>query len=342
MVRSIMSQRIPVVIISGYLGAGKTTLLRHVIPQMAAGSRVPYVILNDVMNAEVDSALLREVAEVVRPISGGCICCDSSASLIDELERIPVEVDPIVLIEANGTTDPYPLIELLTLDTVLAGRFGPVYQVAVINECRWQKRLLPWDRRIERAQAATASHLVFNRGETATPKQRQRLVDDLEKLNPNAVRTTPEDLAGELANLSPGSSVTFDATDRIGHEHHHLAVRLELPPMREDTLRKWLTSFPSSVLRIKGLVSLVDDPQEDACFFQRTDDEFERPNLIKTRMPGGAESCAVFIGNGLDETRIRNSLHGFCYNASESSNNNLPPIQSRSRQVRDRNDPADK
>lgn len=326
-----MSQRIPIIIISGYLGAGKTTLLRHVIPQMAAGPRTPYVILNDFLNAEVDSALLREVAEVVRPISGACICCDSSASLIDELERIPPDLDPIVLIEANGTTDPFPLLELLTLDTALAGRFGPVYQVAVINESRWQKRLLPWDKRIERAQAATASHLVTNRGETATPKQRQQLLDDLEKLNPNAVRTTMESLAGELAALSPEASVSLNAADRIGHGHHHLAVRLELPPMREDTLRKWLISFPPTVLRIKGLVSLLDDPQEDACFFQRTDDGFERPNLIKTRMPAGAESCAVFIGNGLDEIRIQRSLIGFRYDASESSSPGLPSIQSRFR-----------
>ena len=97
-----MSLRAPIVIVSGYLGAGKTTFLREIIPQLVGSSRPPYVILNDFSNAEVDSALLREVAPDVTPVSGGCICCDSSTSLIKALEKIPDGLEPIVFIEANG------------------------------------------------------------------------------------------------------------------------------------------------------------------------------------------------------------------------------------------------
>jgi G3E family GTPase len=326
-----MSLRAPIVIVSGYLGAGKTTFLREIIPQLVGSSRPPYVILNDFSNAEVDSALLREVAPDVTPVSGGCICCDSSTSLIKALEKIPDGLDPIVFIEANGTTDPFPLIELVTLDTALADRFGPVYQITVVNESRWQKRLFSWDKRIERAQAATASHLLTNRSDKASLKQQLRVKTDLQSLNPNAVRTTTTDFIRELLAISKGSTAKLNSAEPIGHAHHHLALRLDLPPMREDILIRWLLSFPPEVLRIKGLVRLLDDPTDNACFFQRTDDEWGNPSLIKTFMPEGADPCAVFIGNGMDETKIRRSLASFHYQPESSappSSNGIPSIAS--------------
>lgn len=308
-----MSELTPLIIVSGYLGAGKTTFLREVIPQLVGSSLVPYVILNDFSNAEVDSALLREVAPQVEALSGGCICCDSSKSLIDNLEKIPTDVPAIVFIEANGTSDPYPLIEMLSLDPALAARFGPIEQVTIINQSRWQKRLFPWDKKIERAQAATASYLISNRGEKASAKQSQRVLMDLEALNPLAIRTTAADFIQAVLRRDAGPGIPQHPAEPLTHAHHHLAVRIALPAMREDLLRRWLRSFPAHFLRIKGVVRLLDDPLDDACFFQRTDDEFEVPCLIKTFMPEGAESCAVFIGNGLDEQRILRSLETFSY-----------------------------
>jgi G3E family GTPase len=308
-----MVDRLPIVIISGYLGAGKTTFLREIIPQLVGTARPPYVILTDFANAAVDSALLREVAPEVASISGGCICCQSSDNLIEQLEKIPVALQPIIFIEANGTTDPFPLIELLTLGTALVARFGPVYQVTIINASRWQKRLFGWDKKIEKAQAATASHLLTNRSEKASLKQQLRVQTDLHALNPHAVRTTATKLIHEILAISNDSTAPLNPAVPLAHGHHHLALRLDLPPMRENILVRWLLSFPPEVLRIKGVVRLIDDPAHAACFFQRTDDEWGNPSIIKSFMPEGVEPCAVFIGNGMDEAKIRNSLGAFIY-----------------------------
>ncbi len=97
--------------------------------------------------------------------------------------------------------------------------------------------------------------------------------------------------------------------------------------MREDILVRWLRSFPPEVLRIKGVTRLIDDPTAEACFFQRTDDELGNPSIIKTFMPESAEPCAVFIGNGMDQTKIRNSLGTFLYQSSTavlSDSNGIP------------------
>ena len=128
-----MPEHIPIVIVSGYLGAGKTTLLREIIPQLVGTPRPPYVILNDFSNAEVDSALLRQVAPDVDPISGGCICCDSSTSLINALEKIPQDLEPIVFIEAQRMPQPLKTVVTVTPSRSanflsrpsMAGRFTP-------------------------------------------------------------------------------------------------------------------------------------------------------------------------------------------------------------------------
>ncbi|MBK1883761.1 GTP-binding protein [Luteolibacter pohnpeiensis] len=298
------------VIVTGFLGAGKTTFLRELLPLLSDCARRPYVILNDFLNAEIDSATLKGVVDEVHAISAGCVCCESSDALNRTLHAIRNEPPPIVFIEANGTTDPYPLIELVTLLPRHFQRFGPVLQVNIINEKRWQKRLLPWDRSLERAQAATASHILTNRSSAASLKQQLRLRTDLSKINPHAERVLSiPDFAKVIRALSQSAipQPELNLSAPIGHAHHHVATRIELPALREEDLIRWLVSFPAHILRIKGAVRLINSEHE-ACFFQRTDDELERPTILKGKMPETTLPCAVFIGIKLDSQAIQQSL----------------------------------
>ncbi len=299
--------KIPIVLVTGFLGAGKTTFLRQLLP-MFDGLRKPYVILNDFLNAEIDTAMLRQVSQEIFPISAGCVCCDANVSLNEALEKIPDEPPYFVLIEANGTTDPYPLIELIMLLPQHHRRFGPVLQLNIINEKRWQKRLAPWDRALERAQAMTASHLFTNRRLEASLRQQLQVRSDLATYNPQAMRIDSiEQFATILNSLDGATQPVLNMEAPLPHGHPHIATRIEMPPLPEEILIRWLKSFPPDVLRIKGATLLLDSDDE-ACFFQRTDDDLERPMILKGKMPETTQPCAVFIGHQLDADAIATSL----------------------------------
>ncbi|MGC1480965.1 MAG: GTP-binding protein [Chthoniobacterales bacterium] len=124
---------VPTVLLVGFLGAGKTTFLREILPQLEERGLVPYVLINDYQNARVDASSLRHLTDEVRAINGNCVCCDSIHELINDLLAIPETPDRVVLIEANGTTDPFSLIEHLTAHLELRQRFAPIIQVGFVD-----------------------------------------------------------------------------------------------------------------------------------------------------------------------------------------------------------------
>jgi G3E family GTPase len=300
------THRIPVLIVAGFLGAGKTTFIRDLLPRIANGPRAPYVILNDFLNAAIDAFTLKDLGAEIQGLAAGCVCCDDSDSLVNAILKVPVSIRPLIIIEANGTTDPYRLIETLALTASLRDVIGPILQVTVINETRWGKRWLPGDKHTERAQVRTASAILTNRGDAATPKQKQRLRDDLMELNPRAPQLDPERFVELLlwetaVEMLPAP----DTTDPIPHAHHHVAVHLEPPVMSEERLRQWLLGLPRDVLRVKGLARISD---QEMCYFNRTDDPFEAPRIIKVRAQEGMKPAVVFIGSGLKQEFLTESF----------------------------------
>jgi G3E family GTPase len=299
--------RIPILIVAGFLGAGKTTLIRELLPRLVGGPRVPYVILNDFINAAIDTFTLKGLGAEVQGLAAGCVCCEDSAGLIDAILRVPVSIRPLVIIEANGTTDPYRLIETLALTPSLREIAGPILQVTIINEARWGKRMLPGDKHTERAQVRTASAVVTNRSEIASDKQRRRLHDDLLELNPRAPRLDANAFIDFLLRDTAATSLPEpDMSHPIPHSHHHSTVLMTPPTMTKERLRQWLILLPKDVLRVKGLVRITET---DMAYVSRTDNPFEEPRIVPTTSCDGVNPAVVFIGPGLSEDFLRASFH---------------------------------
>lgn len=332
-----MNRPMPLILVVGFLGAGKTTFLRRLLPELEARGLEPRVMINDYINARVDAASLHQPHRKVTPINGNCICCDSLHELMEELQVVEPAPGRVVLVEANGTTEPGTLLEHLLVNPGLRKRYAPVLQVGVVDVARWQTRR--WHNELERLQAETASHFLFTREEKAGRARFDQVRSDVEWINPRAAWVRVPAFAELLQQLGAGDSVpggsNGDGTKEThpSHEsakpHHHgenaahahgrhdhehalshafVGLALELPEeVPAKALQEWLASLPPEVLRVKGVVRFSEE-KEQWYHFQRTDDLSGEAILRPMERSPSVSACAVLIGVGLEEAKLREGL----------------------------------
>jgi len=104
----VVEQRIPVLVVSGFLGAGKTTLVRHLLQDaQRTGVRVA-VVSNEFGALGIDKALLGGGEAAYVELEGGCVCCQLSDALLDTLQMLWERVRPErIIIETSGVALPF-------------------------------------------------------------------------------------------------------------------------------------------------------------------------------------------------------------------------------------------
>lgn len=109
-------QRIPSVIITGFLGSGKTTLIKHLLETSLKGKKVA-LIENEIGEISVDTTILKTANVEISELTAGCMCCtisgDFSNAVSDILEHV---VPDVLLIETTGIANPISVFMLLAND----------------------------------------------------------------------------------------------------------------------------------------------------------------------------------------------------------------------------------
>lgn len=306
----------PFVILAGFLGVGKTTFLRSVVTELVRRGLRPRVILNDLENAGVDGATLRDLQTELAPVSGGCLCCETQDALIEALRTESESPYDVALLETNGTTDTGVLLEILSeagLD-----HLGPPMQLTLIDAAKFERR--DWMNAIEKEQLRTSSHLKVSKRDLVTPSRFEEVCRAVQSVAPAARFAEATDIADTIAAQldeqsspsplrRPGALIGKTARPHRPHlPHTFLSCQIEIPfPIDPAEMEAFLNRLPEQVLRAKGVL-ILREPAGEKRSFQWVSGQGGEVSPCMLEDPETIAPVAIFVGSGLDVAALREGL----------------------------------
>src|SRR3979409_2626483 len=179
-----MSDKVPVTVLTGYLGAGKTTLLNRILCE-PHGQKYA-VIVNEFGEIGIDNDLVVGADEEVFEMNNGCICCTVRGDLvriIDGLMRRKGKFDAII-VETTGLADPAPVAQTFFMDEQIGAR-TKLDAVITVADARWLSDRLK-DAPEAKNQIAFADVILLNKIDLVTPEQLDDVEARIRTINPYA------------------------------------------------------------------------------------------------------------------------------------------------------------
>jgi len=250
-------QRIPALVVSGFLGSGKTSLVRHLLDHAKRSGLRIALVSNELGELGIDRALLGRGGEAYVELEGGCVCCELSDDLVDTLEMLWREVQPDrVVIETSGVALPFDT-QLNFWRKPISRWIGDDMAVVVVNA-----EQLAEGRDLEgtfQDQVSSADLLILNKVDLVPPEQLDALEARLRAIEEEApiVRALQGDVDPALLfppglTQSPDRSGPTPSVPDHHHEHFHTQEWRPARGLSEERLEAEL--HQPGLLRAKGFV----------------------------------------------------------------------------------------
>lgn len=270
--------RMPVLVLSGFLGVGKTTFLNRLLGTPALADSM--VIVNEFGDAGLDSLFLEEAAQttssglMIEELTSGCLCCTLQGPLVTTLEdllraRDNGRIKPFkqLIIETTGLADPAPILGAFAKHPYLALRYLVGGIVTVVDAAQDPGQL---DETPEAAaQIAVADVLAISKTDLASEAEISKHDNALKLRNPHARLATTDTLVEtsdwlgtllEQASVieADGNQTNTDHDHHHDHQHAHSVVLKANTPLEERTVSMFMDllgmNLPGDLLRVKGIV----------------------------------------------------------------------------------------
>jgi G3E family GTPase len=315
-----VADRLPVVLVTGFLGSGKTTLLSRLLRRPELGETA--VIVNELGEVAIDHHLLRRVDERTVLLANGCVCCTLRGDLADELRdllsrRTRGEIPAFrrVLVETTGLADPAPVLNTLLAEPVVRHHFEPGAVLATVDAVNGLGQL---ERERETVkQVVVADRLVVTKTDVAHRDEVTRLEKRLRALNPAAelleVSFGEVEPAVLLAggNGDPRGLEIPEATPGHAGDLQPFVLVLDRP-VDWTAFGIWLTMLlqarGSDVLRVKGLLD-VGGP--GPVVLNGVQHVVSPPEHLEAWPDEDRRSRIVFIARGIEKRHVEESLAAF-------------------------------
>jgi G3E family GTPase len=316
-----MMDRVPVMVVTGYLGAGKTTLLNRIL--CGDGSRRYAVIVNEFGEIGIDHDLIVTANEEIVELSNGCICCTVRGDLVRTLHQLLPRRGAFdcIVVETTGIAKPGPVVQTFFIDHVLQEKAILDSVTTVVDAKHIGLRLADSPEAAE--QIAFADQIVLNKTELVTGDELLCLEARLKQLNPFApiyrARHADVDLAKLLGRRSPdlpqflATAPQFIEHDRqrgpdAVRDHGISSVALtSRTPLDGAKLSGWLndlvTGSGRDIFRGKGIFDLQGEARRLVIqsIHMLLQADFQR----EWRPQEQRFSRLVFIGRNLDKRALQ-------------------------------------
>ncbi|MFQ6395806.1 CobW family GTP-binding protein [Nocardia sp. KC 131] len=327
-----MADRIPVLIVAGFLGSGKTTLLNHLL-RNNRGTRIG-VVVNDFGAINIDSMLVAGQVDAMVSLGNGCVCCAVDVSELDELFTKLAEprarID-VIVVEASGLAEPRNLIRMVVGSENPRIRYGGLVEVVDAEQFPASRQRHP--------ELAThlrlADLVVVNKADRVPQADLERLRQEIaERIGKVPVYATthgridPGLLFDEPMREAPrvAEQLSFDELlvdhDHDAHDHRHLhddytsvsfTSERELDPRR---LIGFLEDPPPGLFRAKGFAAfgVAEERRKFVLHMVGNHIVFEPDSW---RRGEARTSQLVLIGAGLPTETALRRLHETVHTAAE-------------------------
>lgn len=259
--------KLPVLVLAGFLGSGKTTLLNGLLrlwPRSAA-------LINEFGKTPLDHRFVEERGIPTIAMAGGCLCCQVRGALAPTLKNLWMawQADkPFdrLIVESSGAATPAPVLEAMLQDRWLARRLsltGVATTVAAPDAAEYLRRYPE-----AAAQAICADVLALTQTDLASPEQLAALHDKLTEIAPQTPRLTVTrgnvEPAEWLARFSSPVSRAKLEGEHPEHAFASLTLRLTAPlpwPRLRTALEELLNRRSDILVRVKGVAYFPGDPK---------------------------------------------------------------------------------
>uniref|UniRef100_A0A8C5KKS1 CobW C-terminal domain-containing protein n=1 Tax=Jaculus jaculus TaxID=51337 RepID=A0A8C5KKS1_JACJA len=285
--------KIPVTIITGYLGAGKTTLLNYILTEQH--SKRIAVILNEFgEGSAVEKSLAvsqgGELYEEWLELRNGCLCCsvkDNGLKAIENLMQKKGKFD-YILLETTGLADPGAVASMFWVDAELGSDIYLDGIVTVVDSKYGIKHLTEEkpDGLINEAtrQVALADIILINKTDLISEEELNKLRTTVRSINGlGKILETQRSSLSLFGLLTLNLKVTLlSLQTKLQHvpaaphlDQSIVTITFEVPGnAKEENLNVFIQNLLweknvrnqdehcMEVIRLKGLVSLRDKPQQ--------------------------------------------------------------------------------
>ena len=302
----------PLILVAGFLGAGKTTWLRHILLDARQKNLNVAVIINEFGAVDVDGEILRDSAQSLASVAGGCACCSGQDDFVEAVETFGHGAFDAIIVEASGLADPLILLETLAAPDLLK-RVRVAQIVCVADASNWNATagaLGPLLRR----QLMLADTIILNKTDLVGDVAVSALQAKLAQLNPNAQVKTATESAVEwnwdFAARDAATPALAAVPQRVTHADSH-TIWVALPhPLARAELERALSELDENIWRAKGFVRVRGENNLQLVQLSGGLDG-NRVRIAPFAIPFGASEPQlglVFIGANFDGARVKRAF----------------------------------